>query len=133
MNSKSNNLVLGLKIAFYGVIVVLAAIGWFGNKAGLTLNVSYALLAIAILTVVLFYGKSFIEEPKKSIRALAGFAIIAIIFFIAYSSASGESLSKIDVSETYTKFVGGSLTLLYIVGGFAIATIVISEIYSFFK
>ena len=133
MNNKSNSLTLGLRIIFYSVVVILSAIGWFGGKAGLTLNVSYALLAISILIVLVFSIMSFADEPKKSLRSILGFAAVVIIFLIAYSSASGENLSKMDVSETYVKMVGGSLSLLYIIGGVAVISIVASEIYSFFK
>ena len=133
MNNKTNNLELGIKFLLYGIIVILALIGWFGNKAGLALGVGYALIGISIAMVLIFSILTLIEAPKKSIRSLIGFAAIIVIFLIAYFAASDVSLSKEVVSATYTKLVGGSLTLLYIVGGFAIVSILVSEVYSFFK
>ncbi len=133
MNSKTNNLALGLKIVLYSVVVVLGIIGWFGNKAGLTLGVGYALIILALVTVLIFSIMALIDEPKKSLRALLGIAGIIIIFLITYSSASDATTSKILVSATYVKFVGGALTMLYIVGGIAVVSIIASEIYSIFK
>jgi lipid-A-disaccharide synthase-like uncharacterized protein len=75
---------------------------------------------------------SFYQDFYKSLGVI-NTIIVVIIFLIAYSSASGENLSKMDVSETYVKMVGGSLSLLYIIGGVAVISIVASEIYSFFK
>ena len=133
MNDKKNNLAMGIKFLLYGIVVVLALIGWFGDKTGLTLGVGYALIGLSIALVLIFSIMALVEAPKKSIRSLLGFAAIIIIFFIAFSAASDVNLSKEVVSANYVKFVGGSLTLLYIVGGIALLSIVVSEVYSFFK
>ena len=133
MNNKSSGLGMALKIIFYAAVVVLTLYGWFGELPGLSLTVGYALLGLAIGIVLIFSIIQLLDDPKKSIKSLIGLAAVAVIFLIAYSGASPETISTEATSENHVKLAGASLTLLYISGGVAVASIVLSELYSLIK
>ena len=132
MNKSINSSII-IKSLFYAAIVVLILLGWLGNKVGLILSTGYILLGMALFAVLLFSITKLIDNPKKSLKSLLGLVAIVLVFLIAYFTASEESLSKIEVTEGYMKFVGGSLTLLYFIGGISVVAIIVSEIYSLFK
>ncbi len=132
MNKSINSSII-IKSLFYAAIVVIILLGWLGNKVSLILSTGYILMGIALFAVLLFSITKLLDDPKKSLKSLLGLVAIVVVFFIAYSTASGESISKVEVTGNYIKFVGGSLTLLYFIGGAAVIAIVVSEIYSLFK
>ncbi len=132
MNKSINSSII-IKSLFYAAIVVIILLGWLGNKVGLILSTGYILMGIALFAVLLFSITKLLDDPKKSLKSLLGLVAIVVVFFIAYSTASGESISKVEVTGNYIKFVGGSLTLLYFIGSAAVIAIVVSEIYSLFK
>ncbi|MEA3494969.1 MAG: hypothetical protein U9R42_02925 [Bacteroidota bacterium] len=132
MNKSINSSII-IKSLFYAAIVVIILLGWLGNKVGLILSTGYILMGIALFAVLLFSITKLIDNPKKSLKSLLGLVAIVLVFLIAYFTASEESLSKIEVTEGYIKFVGGSLTLLYFIGGASVLAIIASEIHSLFK
>ncbi len=122
-----------IRMLFYLAVIIATAIGWFSNNADLTLTTGYVLLALGIFLVLVFSIYGIIDSPRKSLLSLIGFLVLVLIFIISYSTASTEPFANIDVSTTYLKLVGASLSTLYVVGGLTIVIIFVFEIYSFFK
>jgi hypothetical protein len=102
---------------------------------GIGLVLGYILLLIAIALIVFFFIKQLIDNPKKTIGSLIGFAIIVVVFLIAWAFSSGDTgeMTLIKVSESTSKLIGGSLGLLYIMGGVAVLSILVTEVWSYFK
>jgi len=65
--------------------------------------------------------------------SLLGFAVLIIVFIVAFSGASTETIADVEVTDTFVKLAGGCLTTLYIVGGITIVSIIAGEIYSMIK
>lgn len=141
MNNKKD-IGLIIKVIYYVIVVGLLAAFLIsnlvaknnGSEMGLfDLVEGYVLMIAALAIVLIFAVYTLIDEPKKSIRAMIAFAAIVIVFLIAYSTASTVNPSEIDVTEKYVRFVGGSLTMLYVIGGLSVLSLVGSEIYSLIK
>lgn len=98
----------------------------------LGLGLGGILLVISIIAIIFISILQLIDNPKKSMTSLIGLAVIGIIFVIAYYSSSGAATFG-RVSENYAQFVGGSMWLLSILGTFAILSIIVSEVWVFFK
>ncbi len=93
--------------------------------------------AILMLGFGLFQS---ITNIKGSLGAVAGLAVIGIIFAIGYSTTeletSGEVYNvakKFGLEDSTRKFVGGSITTGVAMIGLATFGIVVSEIRNFFK
>lgn len=110
--------------------------GLFDFGIGVTILL---ILAGAILMV----GFGFFQAAtniKGSLGALAGLAIIGIIFAIGYSTTELETsgavykaATKFDLGDSTRKFVGGSIATGVTLIGLAALGIVVSEIRNFFK
>jgi len=77
---------------------------------------------------------------KDSLKGLIGFAVLLIIFGIAYSTATIESgpfwdpiLKEFEVTDGASKFITGAIWTCLFMIGVAVVTFVLSEIRNFFK
>lgn len=93
--------------------------------------------AIAMLGFGLFQS---ITNIKGSLGAIAGLAVIGIIFAIGYSTTELETAGavydtamKFELEDATRKFVGGSIITGVAMIGLATLGIVVSEIRNFFK
>ncbi|MEL6925716.1 MAG: hypothetical protein AAFO94_16850 [Bacteroidota bacterium] len=97
------------------------------------------LLVIALLAAVGFGLYQSVSNPKGSLKALGGLALIGIIFAIGYSSMGadpawmGDKLREFEVSDTQSKFINGAMISLAGMGAIAVLAFVGSEIRNFFK
>ena len=73
-------------------------------------------------------------------KGLIGFAVLLIIFGIAYSTATIESgpfwdpiLKEFEVTPGASKFITGAIWTCLFMIGVAVVTFVLSEIRNFFK
>ncbi|WMX14351.1 MULTISPECIES: hypothetical protein [unclassified Aureispira] len=78
------------------------------------LYTTYALIIVACALVVLFSIINVAKNPKGSIKGVAGFAVLVVIFFITYSMGDGlltEQLAKSDpmLIPMETKQVGNTM------------------------
>jgi len=96
------------------------------------LILGYVLFAISILLIVFFFIRQLIDNPKKTIGSLFGFIAIIIVFLLVWV-ISKDNTTYDKVSETVSRIVGASLGLLYIMGGIAVLTILVTEVWSYFK
>ncbi|MFC2114300.1 hypothetical protein ACFLRI_03020 [Bacteroidota bacterium] len=157
MNNKSITLPVILRAVLYFVVVLFSFLfvykfifsplpeSFFGIPNGevfeqtptvgdpaIGLILSYFLLGISILAILFFFIMQLVDNPKKTVGSLIGFALVAVIFLIAWGASSGDmTLGK--VSEATSRFIGGTLGLTTILGIIALLAIVAGEIYSFFK
>ena len=102
-----------------------------------------ATVGLIIIGYILMFGFGLFQaltNIKGSLGAIAGLALIAIIFAIGYSTTDIETsgdvykvAQKFNLSDGVRKFVGGAITTgvaLTAIGGLAI---VLSEVRNFFK
>ena len=103
----------------------------------------YAVAALTVLgaaAMLIFGVLQVVTDLKGSMKGLIGFAIMLIIFGIAYSTATVESgplwdplLKDFGVSEGASKFITGAIWTCLAMIAIAVVTFVLSEIRNFFK
>ena len=104
------------------------------------LKITVVLIIIAAVLMVAFGGFQAITNIKGSLGAIAGLAIIGIIFAAGYSSTElldtgleAAASKKFELTDSVRKFVGGSITTGVALIGLATLGLVVSEIRNFFK
>lgn len=98
-------------------------------------------LVIAIIVIAILFGiKQIVDNPKGSIKILAGFAAIVILAFVFYSMSSPETGGKIGelheafkVTDTASKWISGGLKSVLTLLGAGLLFIVGAEIRNLFK
>jgi NADH:ubiquinone oxidoreductase subunit 6 (subunit J) len=86
----------------------------------------------AVIAIVMPLIKS-LDNPGSLLKTGIGVAILAVVFFVAYSISDGEVLPKyaadpFNLTPGMSKFVGGSLITVYGLFIIAILGIVLTEI-----
>jgi len=106
----------------------------------IALNVTLLFFAICVIGIVLFGIIQIISNPKQSMKGLIGFAVLAIIFFAAYSMAGEDNsasmarlMEKFQVTGGQSKIISGAMVTTAILAAIAVASFVIFEIINFFK
>jgi len=98
---------------------------------------AYILLGITVAITILFPIAHFIMNPKSGKVVLIALAGFAILYFVAYTMASGSTTGtvyeKFDISEATSRFIGAILYMTYILGGLTILSIVYAGVSSLFK
>lgn len=97
--------------------------------------IAYVLLGIPVVAVLFYTLKNLASNPdklKKSLIAIASFAIILVISY-ALSSGTDVNLDKfseagIDVNESSSKMVGAGLIAFYILAALAIISMLLSGV-----
>lgn len=98
------------------------------------------LVAICLITAVLFGIFKLITNPKSSLAMLLGIGLILAMFFVFYSMADSESTGRIGMllereglSTGVSKFISGSIKTTLWLTILAFVGIVVMEIVNFFK
>jgi len=104
------------------------------------IGVTVLLIVVGALLMLGFGLFQSVTDIRGSLGAVAGLALIGIIFAIGYSTTeletSGEVYNvakKFGLEDSTRKFVGGSITTGVTMIGLATLGIVVSEIRNFFK
>ena len=103
------------------------------------ISVVILLVVVAALAAVLFGIFGLISNPKGSLKFILGFAGIAILFFILYSTAEADTgrltmlTEKFNVSDNVSKLITGGVKTVVISIGFAFIAAVVMEIMNLFK
>ncbi len=107
--------------------------------SGLDLLFSYSAI-LAIVTVVAAVAMPLInifQNPKSAVRSFIGVALVAIVFFVAYSLSSDEPITlasgKVLDSVAQLRFADTSLYAMYISFAGVLVAMVGTEIYKMFK
>ncbi len=99
-------------------------------------------LVIATAVLMLGFGLWHVATNfKGSLKGLIGLAVLVIVFFISYSTASGEATGAIaraaekvgGLSPNQLKFVGASISTAGILIGLATLGLIASEVRNFFR
>jgi hypothetical protein len=104
------------------------------------IGVTALLIAIGAILMLGFGLFQSITNIKGSLGAVAGLALIGIIFAVGYSTTQLETSGsvydaamKFELGDSTRKFVGGSIMTGVALIGLASLGIVVSEIRNFFK
>ncbi|MFY0600469.1 MAG: hypothetical protein JXR03_12430 [Cyclobacteriaceae bacterium] len=94
------------------------------------LYAGYVLVFACILLTLVFYIVQLLGDKRLLLRALAGFGVVLVVFFVGYAMSSGESDTA---TEGTAKVVGAGIISMYIFLAFAIIGIVYTEISKMIK
>ncbi len=98
---------------------------------------AYILLVLTAALTLIFPIVYFISNPKKGRSVLIGLVGFAILYFISYAIADGNTTGtiyeKFHITEATSHFIGAVLYMTFILGGLAILSIVYTGISSLFK
>ncbi|MCR5453904.1 MAG: hypothetical protein K6F33_02835 [Bacteroidales bacterium] len=99
---------------------------------------AYVLFGLCALLAVAFpiweFVKQLIDNPKSVIKTVIIFAVIAVVFFIAYAIADGSIDSILPLadnnvpSEGELKWSGAGLNALYIILGLSVVAVIYAEV-----
>ena len=128
-------------IALIVVSVVLLVLGFVkgfeandGRGVENLLRWAYVMLGIAVCAAIIVSAIiSFINNPKSIIKLLIGLVAVAAVCFVVYLVSKGNPAVGLTVeqpSASTLKLTDTILNLTYLVGGVAIASIVIGEVIS---
>ena len=128
-------------IALIVVSVVLLVLGFVkgfeandGRGVENLLKWAYVMLGIAVCAAIIVSAIiSFINNPKSIIKLLIGLVAVAAVCFVVYLVSKGNPAVGLTVeqpSASTLKLTDTILNLTYLVGGVAIASIVIGEVIS---
>ncbi len=76
------------------------------------------------------------NNPKAMIKSVIGIVALAVVFFIGYATATGETTpmyTEMGLAETGSKMIGGVLNMMYILIFIAIVGIIADSILKFFR
>lgn len=101
---------------------------------------SMALTLLCVLIIAGFGGVYLMQNPKKAIRSILPFLIIAVLavvlYFLSQPASSGPMLDlavKFELTSSVEKFVTAGLWTTILLFFAAIASLAVMEIRNFFK
>jgi len=100
------------------------------------LYLAYILIAIAIVTAIVFPLVQTFGDFKKAKGGLIGFGVLVAVLLIAYSVSPAETglfYEKKGISPNMSKMIGGGLVATYIVFAGVVISIVYAEVAKWFK
>ncbi len=120
------------------VLLVLGFVKGFeandGRGVENLLRWAYVVLGIAICAAVIVSAiVGFINNPKSIIKLLIGLVAVAAVCFVVYLVSKGNPAVGLTVdqpSASTLKLTDTILNLTYLVGGVAIASIIVGEVIS---
>lgn len=95
--------------------------------------VTYFLVAVAVITTVLFSIFHMVQNLGKAKGALIGVLFLAVIVVIAYFLSSNEVYPKFNIGPVASKWVGAGILTTFILVGIALVTAVYTEVSKLFK
>ncbi|SMD46388.1 hypothetical protein SAMN00777080_5077 [Aquiflexum balticum DSM 16537] len=95
--------------------------------------VAEILIIVGAIAAILMPLVKSLDNPGSLLKTGVGVAILAVVFFIAYSISDGDVLPKFaaepfNLTPGMSKFVGGSLITVYGLFIVAVVGIVLTEI-----
>ena len=128
-------------IALILVSVILLVMGFVkgfeandGRGVDNLLRWAYVMLGIAVFAAIIVSAVvSFINNPKSVVKLLIGLVAVAAVCFVVYLVSKGNPAVGLTVdqpSASTLKLTDTILNLTYLVGGVAIASIIVGEVIS---
>ncbi len=127
------------------VVIFVAAMAMYDSanprdiNAGLDLlfNISAILVILTIVSAIAMPLIGILQNPKAAVKSFVGFALVAVMFIVAYVMSSEEPITlasgRVIDSVGELKFADTSLYAMYIAFAGVILSIVGTEIYKIFK
>ncbi len=100
------------------------------------LYLAYILIIICAAAAIILPTISALGDPGSLIKSGIGLGGLAVVFLIAWAMSSNEVLNsyvEFGIDAGLSKFVGGILTMMYLLAGIAIVGIVFTEVSKVFK
>ncbi len=130
-----------LMIALILVSVILLVMGFVkgfetndGKAVENLLRWGYVMIGIAVCAAIIVSAiVGFINNPKSIIKLLIGLVAVAAVCFVVYLVSKGNPAVGLTVDQPSAqtlKLTDTILNLTYLVGGVAIASIVLGEVIS---
>ena len=130
-----------LMIALIAVSVILLVLGFVkgfeandGRGVENLLRWAYVMLGLAVFAAIIVSAVvSFINNPKSVVKLLIGLVAVAAVCFVVYLVSKGNPAVGLTVdqpSASTLKLTDTILNLTYLVGGVAIASIIVGEVIS---
>ncbi|MBU2913875.1 MULTISPECIES: hypothetical protein [Reichenbachiella] len=99
------------------------------DSIDVALYISYTLTILAGLAAIVFPIINSVSDPKSLVKAGAGLGALLVIFLISWAiSGSDVTAAYADLSPSLSKFIGGLLTMMYVLTGLALVGIVYTEV-----
>ncbi len=98
--------------------------------------IAYGLLGLAVLAAIILPFINAIGNPRSLLKGLVGIVFILVIYGIAYILTGNEvtaTYTKFGVDAGLSKFVGATLTTMYLLVVVSIVGIVYTEISKLFN
>lgn len=120
--------VLQWAVALLGIIFIIMIFN--GSEAGINggLYVTYAAFICCAALAILFGVYQLATGGRKSLPALVGIAVFAVLIVIAYAMSDGSVPPGQDLTESGSRWVGAGLGVLFILMGGAVAAIIFGEV-----
>jgi len=106
----------------------------------LGLQMTIALIGIALAAAVLFGIWQLLTNIKGSMKIIIALAVIIGVFFALYSTSDtdragilGPTLQEFDITDNVSKLISGGLKTTLLLAGGAVVSMVLLEIYNIFK
>ena len=102
----------------------------------LLLYVGYILLVLCALAAIIMPLMSAMSNPSALVKSGIGLGALVVVFLISWGISGSEVLpvyTAFGIDAGLSKFVGGVLTTMYILGIGAIVGIVYTEVSKVFK
>ena len=100
-------------------------------------NLMYITLLITVALVIIFPLISAVMNPKQLLRFIIILAVVALAGFACYSLASNTfdvvQLEKLQTTAQESRIVGAGLLFTYFIAGLTVLTLIVFNIYSYFK
>jgi hypothetical protein len=101
------------------------------DSIDIALYASYILVLVAAVAAVVLPLIQSLGDPSSLIKSGIGLAALLVVFVIGYAISGNEvlpSYTEFNVDAGLSKFIGGLLTMMYILIFAAIAGIVYTEV-----
>ena len=115
-------------LALLGIIFVLMIFNESETGINGGLYITYIAFISCAALAILFGLYQLVTGGRKSIPALIGIGVFAVLIAISYSMSDGSVAPGQDVSESASRWVGAGLGVLFTLMGAAVAAIFIGEV-----
>lgn len=111
---------------------------WIQHALSFTYVLLFLTAGVTVLAALYIFVMKFMHNPKRALFTLIPIVLVGVILLISYSSASDEILNMpnyegLDNTASNLKWSGTGLIMTYILLGFAVLSIIGSEIARIFK
>lgn len=131
-------ILIALAVILQAVVLIKGEDGLIGNSIlDNFMRLAYVALIITAVLAILFPIIFIVQNPKNAIKILIALVGLVVLGFICYALATNTfnvvQLEKMETTAETSKMVGAALFFTYVVGGFAVISIIFSGISGLLK